>query len=116
MKPVKTKRVPSTTRGGTAIPTDSLRAVEPFVKMLATVHHLSRRQGRNKWEALTETIRAYYEMMTDESDTKGRHLQLVKSVDRSGCMEVVCTCHDDGAWVPGRYPAGCLQCGCRWAD
>jgi hypothetical protein len=36
-------------------------------------------------------------------------------VDRTGCREPVCTCHDDAAWVPGvTYPGGCSACGCRW--
>lgn len=43
-------------------------------------------------------------------------------VDRSGCIENPCTCHDDTAWqyYAGRdsrvrsYPEGC-SCGCRWA-
>ena len=37
-------------------------------------------------------------------------------VDRSGCHQRVCTCHDDGSWIPGRtYPNGC-DCGCHWAE
>ena len=37
------------------------------------------------------------------------------AVDRSGCRERVCYCHDDGSWRPGLYPEGCSSCGCRWA-
>lgn len=37
-----------------------------------------------------------------------------QAVDRSGCREQVCTCHDDGAWRPGTYVNGCSQCGCQW--
>lgn len=33
---------------------------------------------------------------------------------RTGCMERVCTCHDDRGWqYPGSYPAGCSSCGCH---
>ena len=39
---------------------------------------------------------------------------MTRTVDRSQCRERVCTCHDDSAWTPGRYPAGCSACGCQW--
>lgn len=40
---------------------------------------------------------------------------MTRRVDRSGCREQVCTCHDDSAWVPGvTYAAGCSSCGCQW--
>ncbi len=40
-----------------------------------------------------------------------------RAVDRSGCREPTCPCHDDAAWVPGvTYRDGCSACGCRWAD
>ena len=37
----------------------------------------------------------------------------VYPVDRSACLERVCTCHDPRAWAPHAYLAGCSSCGCR---
>jgi hypothetical protein len=41
-------------------------------------------------------------------------------INRSGCQQSTCTCHDDSAWQlrkngePKTYKYGCSQCGCRW--
>jgi hypothetical protein len=41
---------------------------------------------------------------------------LPRPVDRSGCRESVCSCHEDALWVSGAFPDGvCSWCGCRWA-
>jgi len=48
--------------------------------------------------------------------TEGTAHGRAPAVDRSGCLERVCTCHDDSAWTLGAYPAGCSACGCRWAE
>ncbi len=40
--------------------------------------------------------------------------EITRTVDRSGCMEPTCFCHDDSAWPAGAYPNGCAYCGCRW--
>jgi hypothetical protein len=37
------------------------------------------------------------------------------SPPRTGCRELNCYCHDDGAWTDGGMPNGCSNCGCRLA-
>ncbi len=42
--------------------------------------------------------------------------EVTRMVDRSGCREQRCNCHDGSVWVPGAYPNGCTHCGCRWVE